>query len=60
MGTGNLGTAERKIIESQKDLLWLQKFARRLKRERFFGEVVLTYQNGKLVNCSENKNYKPE
>lgn len=51
---------ERKIIELQKDLTWLNKFAKELRNKRFFGKIELIYQNGKIVNCNQLESIKPE
>jgi hypothetical protein len=31
-----------------------------IQRRRFFGQVVLTYEDGRLVNLKETRNLKPD
>lgn len=45
-------------IES-KNLTWLEEFDKNLYKQRFFGELILTYQNGRIINAHKGENIKP-
>lgn len=54
------GNAAAKIAETQRDLTWLNRFAKELRRSHFYGKVELTYQDGKIVGYYQKISGKPE
>ena len=42
------------------NLTWLMRIDKVLRKQRFFGELKLIYQNGKIVKGQKSESLKPE
>lgn len=38
----------------------MSRYDQEIQRRKFWGQVVLTYEDGKLVNLKETRNLKPD
>ena len=43
-----------------RNLTWLEKFAKSLQRQKFYGKLELTYRQGKIIGCKKTESIKPE
>lgn len=48
--------AEAKIIEMYRTLNWLKRTDRRLRQDKFSGDLVLKYENGEIISYNEIEN----
>lgn len=42
-----------------KNLTWLEEYDKCLREQKFFGKIILTYQNGKIIDVYKGEKIKP-
>ena len=43
----------------EKDLTWLARYARLLKKDRFYGRLELVFKDGRIVHVNKSETIKP-
>lgn len=51
---------QQKVRKDIDDLAWLDTFAKRLKSQKFFGKLSLTYRAGRIVTYKKAQTGLPE
>lgn len=52
--------AEKKAKESDGSLTWLLRFVKDLRKQRYYGKLIISFKDGRMVHANKDESIIPE